>query len=324
MANDNSRLRFLPNDDDESMSTQSTDVLGADFVHRPHQNKESVPSARERMKDVRNAPDIVLCVKLIMLGDFSVGKTSIVGRFIYDTFDDKCKPTVGVDFNDKTIRVYPNVLVRLRLWDLAGQERYHSISKSYYRNVQAVIIVDDYSSSPSNHRQTVSKWRKRFCDQFHDSSTSKKEDCVSIRDQLVNHQNNKTTKSALEFVPNSLKDVVFALAMNKCDAKNVLQTFESQKEDFDVVECTSAREDKNVDSLFLNVARACADRVFARMLAEGLSVTKSYAYEGEKLQNYWRIRMPRRDTRTKQLQQKQLHQQRETTTTTKECPCILL
>ena len=61
--------------------------------------------------------------KLVFLGDQSVGKTSIITRFMYDTFDTTYQATIGIDFLSKTMYLDDRT-VRLQLWDTAGQERF--------------------------------------------------------------------------------------------------------------------------------------------------------------------------------------------------------
>lgn len=64
--------------------------------------------------------------KLVFLGDQSVGKTSIITRFMYDTFDSTYQATIGIDFLSKTMYLEDRT-VRLQLWDTAGQERFRSL-----------------------------------------------------------------------------------------------------------------------------------------------------------------------------------------------------
>ena len=59
--------------------------------------------------------------KLVFLGDQGVGKTSIITRFMYDTFDNAYQATIGIDFLSKTMYLEDRT-VRLQLWDTAGQE----------------------------------------------------------------------------------------------------------------------------------------------------------------------------------------------------------
>ncbi|KAM3133389.1 hypothetical protein pb186bvf_014550 [Paramecium bursaria] len=86
--------------------------------------------------------------KIVFLGDQSVGKTSIINRFIFDNFTGNEQPTVGIDFISKTLQV-DNKSVRLQLWDTAGQERFRSLIPSYIRDSQAAIICYDITNEKS-------------------------------------------------------------------------------------------------------------------------------------------------------------------------------
>ncbi|CAD8170831.1 unnamed protein product [Paramecium octaurelia] len=80
--------------------------------------------------------------KLVFLGDQSVGKTSIINRFMFDTFDGKDHPTVGIDFISKTL-YYEDRTIRLQLWDTAGQERFRSLIPSYIRDSAVAVVCYD-------------------------------------------------------------------------------------------------------------------------------------------------------------------------------------
>lgn len=86
--------------------------------------------------------------KLVFLGDQSVGKTSIITRFMYDKFDNTYQATIGIDFLSKTMYLEDRT-VRLQLWDTAGQERFRSLIPSYIRDSSVAIVVYDVSSRAS-------------------------------------------------------------------------------------------------------------------------------------------------------------------------------
>lgn len=93
--------------------------------------------------------------KLVFLGDIYVGKTSIINRFMYDTFDTNYQATIGIDFLSKTMYLEDRT-VRLQLWDTAGQERFRSLIPNYIRDSSVAIIVFDVTN-----KQTfvnVDKW----------------------------------------------------------------------------------------------------------------------------------------------------------------------
>ncbi|XP_063169897.1 ras-related protein Rab-6B-like isoform X2 [Candoia aspera] len=93
--------------------------------------------------------------KLVFLGEQSVGKTSLITRFMYDSFDNTYQATIGIDFLSKTMYLEDRT-IRLQLWDTAGQERFRSLIPSYIRDSAAAIIVFDLTNL--NSFQQTSKW----------------------------------------------------------------------------------------------------------------------------------------------------------------------
>ncbi|GMI14507.1 hypothetical protein TrVE_jg9766 [Triparma verrucosa] len=86
--------------------------------------------------------------KLVFLGDQSVGKTSIITRFMYDTFDKSYQATIGIDFLSKSMHLESRT-VRLQLWDTAGQERFRSLIPSYIRDSSVAVVCYDITSRAS-------------------------------------------------------------------------------------------------------------------------------------------------------------------------------
>lgn len=93
--------------------------------------------------------------KIVLLGDQSVGKTSLITRFMYDTFDNTYQATIGIDFLSKTMYLEDRT-VRLQLWDTAGQERFRSLIPSYIRDSSVAIVVFDITNRQSF--MSTSKW----------------------------------------------------------------------------------------------------------------------------------------------------------------------
>ncbi|ORE07861.1 rab protein 6 [Rhizopus microsporus var. microsporus] len=93
--------------------------------------------------------------KLVFLGEQSVGKTSLITRFMYDTFDNTYQATIGIDFLSKTMYLEDRT-VRLQLWDTAGQERFRSLIPSYIRDSSVAVVVYDITNRASF--QNTSKW----------------------------------------------------------------------------------------------------------------------------------------------------------------------
>ncbi|XP_063201764.1 ras-related protein Rab-41 isoform X3 [Chroicocephalus ridibundus] len=94
--------------------------------------------------------------KLVFLGEQSVGKTSLITRFMYDSFDNTYQATIGIDFLSKTMYLEDRTQVRLQLWDTAGQERFRSLIPSYIRDSTIAVVVYDITNL--NSFQQTSKW----------------------------------------------------------------------------------------------------------------------------------------------------------------------
>ncbi|AFZ79904.1 Ras-related rab6 small GTP-binding protein, putative [Theileria equi strain WA] len=86
--------------------------------------------------------------KIVLLGEQSAGKTSIVTRFVYDHFIPAYAATIGIDFLSKTVTANGKTM-RLQLWDTAGQERFRSLMPSYIRDSSAAIVVYDITNRDS-------------------------------------------------------------------------------------------------------------------------------------------------------------------------------
>lgn len=92
--------------------------------------------------------DVLTTLKILIIGDSGVGKSSLLLRFTEDTFDPEQTATIGVDFKVKSVTVDGN-RAKLAIWDTAGQERFRTLTPSYYRGAQGCILVYDVTSKQS-------------------------------------------------------------------------------------------------------------------------------------------------------------------------------
>ncbi|KAL5006040.1 hypothetical protein ScPMuIL_017198 [Solemya velum] len=87
-------------------------------------------------------------MKLVLLGDQGVGKSSLALRFVRGDFREDQEATIGAAFLTQTVNVQGKN-IKFDIWDTAGQERYHSLAPMYYRGAQAAIVVYDITSTHS-------------------------------------------------------------------------------------------------------------------------------------------------------------------------------
>jgi len=187
--------------------------------------------------------------KLVFLGDQSVGKTSIITRFMYDNFDRHYQATIGIDFLSKTMYLEDRT-VRLQLWDTAGQERFRSLIPSYIRDSSVAVVVYDVTNRASFLNTT--KW---------------------VEDVRAERGN----------------DVVICLVGNKTDLgndKRQISTEEGEEkavnEGLLFMEC-SAKAGYNVKSLFRKLATSLPGSVDANAGANGAGSGAAGAAGGSNL-----------------------------------------
>jgi len=90
--------------------------------------------------------------RILIVGDATVGKTSICNRISNNTFTPYSPATIGVDFNVFNLKLLNDSIIKCQLWDTAGSERFRSITRSYYNNTAVVILVFDLSDAKSFNR----------------------------------------------------------------------------------------------------------------------------------------------------------------------------
>jgi len=87
-------------------------------------------------------------VRLLMVGDSSCGKTSLVLRFDQNVFSTKFVTTIGVDYRDKMVKI-EGAPMRLQLWDTAGQERFRSLTSNFFGRADGFVLCYDITNRPS-------------------------------------------------------------------------------------------------------------------------------------------------------------------------------
>ena len=103
------------------------------------------------MSNNQNIPQI----KLILLGDSGVGKSSIIKRYMEDSFEDNITSTLGSSFLEKTVNV-KGKKVKIEVWDTAGQEEFRSVTKIFVKNSKIIILV--YNVTNKNSFDGLNYW----------------------------------------------------------------------------------------------------------------------------------------------------------------------
>mgnify|MGYP002863962065 CR=1 FL=1 len=87
--------------------------------------------------------------KILLLGDSSVGKTCFLMRYTDNTFQEIHMSTIGLDYKLKNVQLDDGKMVKIQIWDTAGQDRFRSITKNYYKGAHGIILIYDITNKKS-------------------------------------------------------------------------------------------------------------------------------------------------------------------------------
>ncbi|KAI3442912.1 uncharacterized protein J3R85_000624 [Psidium guajava] len=158
-----------------------------------------------------------LSFKILLIGDSGVGKSSLLVSFISSSAEDVA-PTIGVDFKIKLLTVGGKRL-KLTIWDTAGQEKFRTLTSSYYRNAQGIILVYDVT-----RKETFANLSNVWAKEVELYSTS--QNCVKM---LVGNKVDKDSEKAVSSEEGITLAKELGCLFLECSAKtrtNVEQCFE--------------------------------------------------------------------------------------------------
>jgi Ras-related protein Rab-7A len=98
-------------------------------------------------------------LKIVILGDSGVGKTSLLQQYVQSKVNQATKPTIGADFSKKEV-IIDNTVVTLQIWDTAGQEKFQSLGYAFYRGADCCALVYDITNPDSFDH--LDRWRDGF------------------------------------------------------------------------------------------------------------------------------------------------------------------
>mmetsp|Transcript_65723 Transcript_65723/g.80436 ORF Transcript_65723/g.80436 Transcript_65723/m.80436 type:complete len:208 (+) Transcript_65723:92-715(+) len=162
-----------------------------------------------------NAPEYDYLLKVVMVGDSGVGKSSLLKRFANRDFTGDYISTIGVDFEIKTLEI-DGKTVKLQIWDTAGQERFQNITTSYYRGAHCIILVYDITQLETFEH--VHKWHRQI--QEHSNSNVQ---ILLVGNKSDLGDNRQVPYEDAEEMANQLGVSVFETSAK--DATNVDQAF---------------------------------------------------------------------------------------------------
>ena len=161
-------------------------------------------------------------LKIVLLGEAGVGKTSIISQFVEQLFQEDIQSSAGGTFSSKTCIYGNNQILKLEIWDTAGQERYRALTTMFYKEANAAVLVYDITRKESY-------------------------------EQIQEYWSNQIKESAPS-------DIILMLCANKSDLINQEKVDEGEARKYanelGAMFCsTSAKNDYGITDLFLQIAK---------------------------------------------------------------------
>lgn len=148
-----------------------------------------------------------LLFKILIIGDSGVGKSCLLLKFTDRYFNDSYISTIGVDFKIQTIQL-DNKIIKLQIWDTAGQDRFKTITTSYYRGSHGIVIVYDITDKESflNVRNWLAEVHKYASDNVKILLVGNKCDLEKDRQVSIQEGQELANKLNIPFIEASAKD----------------------------------------------------------------------------------------------------------------------
>lgn len=160
-------------------------------------------------------------IKVVIVGDTGVGKSSIVQRFNNGTFS-KQGSTLGVDTRVKTVEC-DGVKIKLEIWDTAGQEKYRSMIRSFFKNAKAVILVFDLTSKQS--LDTLGDWLKEV---DNDSSSGVTKIILANKADLTTERiSSDIVGFAIQTLTKTYSNIIGYMEVSALTGENINESFQT-------------------------------------------------------------------------------------------------
>ncbi|GAA0184918.1 hypothetical protein Leryth_011423 [Lithospermum erythrorhizon] len=190
-------------------------------------------------------------LKVIVLGDSGVGKTSLMNQYVHKKFSQQYKATIGADFVTKELQM-DDRLVTLQIWDTAGQERFQSLGVAFYRGADCCVLTYDVNIMRSF--DDLVNWHEEFLKQA-SPPDPKTFPFILLGNKIDIDGGNRRVVSEQR-------------AMEWCASKGNMPYFE-----------TSAKDDYNVDAAFLTIAKSALanehdQHIYFQNIPDAISVTE--------------------------------------------------
>ena len=174
--------------------------------------------------------EYTMLFKIVIIGDTYVGKTNILSRYISNEFDPNSNSTIGVELTTKTYN-FDNNDVKVQIWDTAGQEKYRSITSSYYKGAQGCLLVYDITKKKSfdNIDKWYSELKSNSDEKIYTMLLGNKSDLEENREVSIEEAEKKAKNFNIAFMETSAYN---GININKAFSELINNVYQNNKHAF--------------------------------------------------------------------------------------------
>lgn len=146
------------NENENANDNALQEAINEGKTENTNQNLNQNSNNNTQSNPLFNANKQTYNLKIIVLGDIAVGKTSIIKRYITNTFTEEHKTTISAETNKKKLNIDGETTANLNIWDTAGEEKFMSVTKQFYNESHGAMIVYDLTKKETFLK--INKWLK--------------------------------------------------------------------------------------------------------------------------------------------------------------------
>ena len=232
----------------------STDYQGVIDYNRKNQsylNESNNSSYSKLQRDVQLNRNIYQ-LKIILVGDSGVGKTSLMNRFMGFTFEENLPCTISVDYRIKSLNIDPLTGAELTIWDTCGQEKYRSLTRQYFKDAHGVILV--YSVDNDNSLLGAQSWLKEIKNNCNENT------CIILVGNKIDKPDRKVSKESADNF--AMKNNLMYVETSAKDGMYIDLPFENLATE--IIKKTNLAKDENEDNIEQNLRKAVEKNAFEK------------------------------------------------------------
>ena len=208
-----------------------------DIINAQNELSNNKMKLNETLPVKNNIP--IYKFKIVLIGNISVGKSSIIKRFVNNEFDEEYVCTIGTELSKKSLLVGQNKMLELFIWDTCGQEKYRSITRQYYAKAHTILLVFDLTSQKAF--DDLQSWYEEALEYINDAkcmffllgNKSDLKEEIKINEEDIRAFMKKNQKIKQYFEVSALNGHNIDLSFDKI-GNHLLSTYEFEKINMDV------------------------------------------------------------------------------------------